>query len=664
MMRCHTAIGSVATLLSTLCACALIEEEDHWMEQLEPDSPCYTVNILDGVDDSSTEELNLLFDCLNYHDHFTSLQPTVDALDSQTRKSVPVGIELIHAIGALPDAEIDPWAIAGFALDALQAEDRPIDELLNLLLEAIYGVRATLVRNGEIELMSESQLSAGLMAPLGELLPTIAALMLDDDMEAAIWASDLMVHPDTALWIRTFESMVESKDTAIEEPMDRIVPHLGEAIAASRSPNNDIWLGATGDSLRDAMDAFTYGEDPLIVAMGDDTLAVLGDIVVRTNLESTILELHEDQVLQQVLPEARWMAMVDNDVQPIGPGESSSLYSFIRLLAATNEPMECSLDLWVTELKVDLGNVAVAILEVIADMDPAFLQDTSSILSDIIEFPLSEWIFYEVADSGICPTITSEVIDDLHAVEVIQEPEATELLIFFIEFLNDLKYGEQNRIPELADMATTLYEYESIEPIEELIRDLGIQPVVGDVMVLLPVFVEPDQYGLTAGVAPAMDFQDALSLVLWIWEEDNGETGWQKIEPLLLPLADDDDTWVLVGRLGTLLEDEQSQISNILELVPPILAIDPDLEILDQIAPLLGNKKIGKPLLRALETVGFTSELIATAPTAEDPEVPMAFGARLITDGTLDDILTIVDMVLDALGTEFDFGGRRATEAD
>ncbi|MBW1881787.1 MAG: hypothetical protein JRJ84_25805 [Deltaproteobacteria bacterium] len=64
---------------------------------------------------------------------------------------------------------------------------------------------------------------------------------------------------------------------------------------------------------------------------------------------------------------------------------------------------------------------------------------------------------------------------------------------------------------------------------------------------------------------------------------------------------------------------------------------------------LLGNRDIAEPLLRVVETPGVAQALLTPTAQSEDPEVPLAFGARLITGGALEDLLGMVDLLLGAL---------------
>jgi hypothetical protein len=640
-----------AASLAALAACVPSERED-WHDQLVADSPCFRVNVLDGLDETSTTELRDLFACVDNGGQFDALSPTVDALEAESRDAVPAGIELTRTINALPDAGIDVFGLAGLAVDALQAEDRPIDAFMDLLLELAYGVKASRVRSGEVPYQSSSALQTGVLAPLAPVLQTSATVMLDDDLETAVFAASVLQDPETERWIRTFESTVASSDPWVHDPVANLLPHLGTAILAAQSPDNDHYSGTSGDSVRDLATAYA-GSDPLIADLAPGAYAMLGDVVVRTRLESQLVEWYTLDHLEVLPDQVAWLGSVDVDGGALDPGEVSGLHALVRLLHDTNQPMVCSLDLWVTDLTVDLGNLATTILGVLADLDPDTVQTGVGILGTILGYDFSESVMHEIADTGICPVLTNQVVDDLGSIDLIYDERVYDLLVIFIEALDTLKNGESDHIADLADLTTTLYDGGGLEPVEELLRDIAYEPVLDDVIDLIPVLADPTAFGLTAGEQDPVDLQDALGLAIWFFEPDeNGETGWDRLAPLVPPLLAEDGTWAALGSAGRLLSEEGSQTGRLLELLPPLFAIDPELTAIDLLAPLLGNEVVAAPVLRMIETEGVLAGLLATTPQGDDPDVPLAFVTRLVLDGTIDEVLSTVDAIMGAFADE------------
>ncbi|MBW1881786.1 MAG: hypothetical protein JRJ84_25800 [Deltaproteobacteria bacterium] len=562
----HAAKIAIAGLAGAFLAVSCrFSDAPLWHDQLQADSPCYRVDLLDGLDETSTTELRDLFQCLNHNGHFSSLEPTVDSLETQGRGGQAAGIDVARAVNAMPEADIDLFALAGVALDLLRQDDRPIDEILDLVLELIYGVRASRVHNG-ITLTDPAALGRGLLVPLAPVLPAMADALLDDNLRAAVWAGELLADPETKRWVRTFDSLASSTRPSVRDPMQDLLPDLGEAIDAAHSPSNDRWSDATGDSLRDVVVAFTLGiknGTPIIEVITPEADEILGDPVVRATLPGELEKLHDVGHLQRVPEEVRWLASVDSDGESLSPSELSALASLARLLHDTNRPMVCSLDVWVTVLEVDLGNLAVAILEAIADQDPALVGGGAGLLGTIVGWDLTESLLDFIADTEVCPVLTTDVVDDLGALDLVYDDRADDTLALFIRLLNVLKYGQQSRIPAFVDLASDLHATGAMPPIEEVIRDLGDEPLIDDVIDLVPVLVDPDDHGITAGSDNAADLQDLLGVALWVFERDGGRTGWEVMRPLVQAVVAQQGTWEATDHAGALLSDTSSQTAHL-----------------------------------------------------------------------------------------------------
>lgn len=636
-----------ALLAATLVACA--EPAPSWRDQLVADGPCYRVNVRDGLDESGTAEVNDLFDCVNRGGQLDAMSPAVAALESPTRDDVPAGVEVARLINALPAADVDPFALGGVALDLLRAEDRPIRPFLDLYLELAYGTRAERVRDGTVDVRSADQLRNGVLVPLAPVLPELAEALLDDDLDAATYAAEKLADPEAKRWVRTVGAWTASDDPRVAGPVGRLLPELGALIAATRSPENDRAFSTSGDSLRDFARVFVGG-DPLIVELADPADAILSDAVVRPQLEAKIAVWHDDGHLQEVPDQLRWLASIDVDGNGLPKGETSALHALVRLLHDTNRPMQCSLDLWVTNIDFDVGNLAVAILGLIAGQDPDLVQSGVGIIGSVLGWDLTGSIMTDIADSGVCPAFTPQVVHDLGAVDRLYDDRAYDLLVVFVDALGVLRRGQQDRIPDLADLATSLEAGGGTVVAEELIRDIGDEAAMTDLIALVPILADPGAYGLTAGAEPAVDLHDAFGLVVWVFADDAGRTGLERILPLVSPVVDEPGAWEAEEHFGRLLAEEGSQAGRAFELVPPLLAVDPDLVTLDQIAALIGDPTLAGPLLRVLETDGVGAALLAADPPGDPDEVPVGYVGRLVADGTVDEVLATVDVILRGFG--------------
>ncbi len=648
-MRATSAIGIglVAATLVASVACSLRDQAD-WSDQLVADSPCYRVDLLDGLDEATTDEVRDLYGCLNLSGHFASYGPVVDALDTTSRSGRPAGVELARAVNAMGRADLDVFGLAGVALDLLRSDDRPIEPILDLSLELIYGRSAWDVRH-HVTLTEADAISAGVLAPLGPVVPELAGALLDDDLRAAAWAGDLLREPETARWLRTVGSLTTSPRAEVRQPIHALLGSLGEALVASRSPGNDRWSDATGDSARDAIVALTLGVKggpPLLDTISADAAALLGDAEVRAGLPPTLRDLHAEGHLHALPEELAWLASVNTDGYTLWPGETSAMTTLLRLLHATNRPTSCTVDLWVTTIDLDLGNLAVTLMELMADREPSTLQGGASLLGSVLSWGLTDSLLDRIADSGSCPTLTRQVIDDLAVIDLMASPSARSSTTLFVRALRVLKYAERSRVPELVDLAADLYASGAMGPFEELIRDLDGERLVEDVVDLVPVLVAPGDFDVRAGDEAAPTLRDALDHARWLFDVRDGRTGWQTLKPMVQAAVRHDGTWVAVGNAGPLLADRQSQAARMLDLVEPLLGVDPELALLEPLGDVVADRAVIEPLLGALETPGVGEGLFVAAPRGPHPEVPLAFGARLVVGGALEDLLMMVDRVV------------------
>jgi hypothetical protein len=646
-------LGAASILTGTACG-VLSEDAPSWHDQLVASSPCYRVDLLDGLDEQGADEVHDLFDCVNYHGHFEPLADTVDALDASTRSRSPAALEVARMVNRMPSLDVDPFALAGLLTDALRADDRPIDEFLNVLLELFYGTRANRVRSGAVQLDDPAALQLGILGSLAPVAPIAARSLLNDDLQTAKRIGESLSDLDTRRWIWTFESLAASDHPDVQPAVSELLVHMGQARTAAFDATNDRWSGASGDSLRDGLDAWFLADVPVISAISDEADTILADAVIREALPDLLVDLDRRGHLRLAPEEIAWLATVDKEGNTLQAGQVSALHAFIRLLAKADHPLHCELDLWLTEVElISLDNLALTALEVLAKTNPDTLVAGSGFLGSLFDDGVTEWILHAAVDAaeGTCDGLTHEIVDDLEAVGVLTEPPAYDILVLFIEILDLLKHGEQDRLPELMTLATDLFEADGIEPTEELLRDLAPTAVVDDILALVPVLADPVSHGIKATTHPPVDVAELLGAAEWAFSKnEQGLTGWERARALVLPVLEHEATWVALDRTAGLLEDDRTQMSGLLHLLPPLVALDPNLDILDQLGPLLEDDQLARPLLEITETGAVIEAFFRTERMQpEDPEPPVAFVARLVVHGTLDDLLSIADLAVDAL---------------
>lgn len=638
---------SAARLAIGLCAMVMTScatESTPWYAELEPDSPCYRVNLADGLDEDTTDEVQDLFACVNHHGHLQALAPTAQSLESASPGGSPAAIELARAVNAAPDAGVEVDLAGALSTAIGLIDDRELSSLgQNLALEAIYAENHLLVRRDGYDL---GQVGDGAVAPLAPVLPEVAAALDADGGESLSLLADVLEHDDTRRWMYTIDGWIRSEHPDVAGPVGGLVPHLGEAIMSARSPENDRWSGASGHSMRDLVEALA--RDDLMDEVSPELATLLGDAKIRRELPDVLVALHRDGHLQVTPGQATFLTQIDNRGGSLQSGEDSALVSLLRLLHATNQPMQCRVNLFITEVDVNLGNLAVTLLRILADQDPDDVQSAASFVGTALGgYGIGDGVMRSIAESGACPAFTVQVADDLYSLERLGEPGTRGLTHTLINVVKVIRDGDRDQLEPLVDVISKLDRAGAIRPIEEVLRDGGNGDLGADLVSLVGVMDDPGRYGIDARGEAAMTLEDLIELLVWVVEPgEDGRTGWQQVRPLLTPALDEEGTWTTFDRLGPLLASRSTAFNGVLELVPAIVDADPELSALPALAPALREPSITEPTLRLLQTREVWSRLLADAPEEGQDEVPLAFAGRLVVAGSVDDLLKMVRAVL------------------
>ncbi|MFT7520058.1 MAG: hypothetical protein ACI9MC_002202 [Kiritimatiellia bacterium] len=637
---------SISLFCSLILLGSCAPEPEPWYAQLKADSPCYRVDLMDGLDEATTVEVQDLFSCLNHHGHFQALAPTMAAAETNSPSGVPAAIELAKAVNAMPDADVDIFAILDLTVDLIESDEPVLEHTFDVVLELIYGENYALVRRDGYDLGHAGKLQAGVLVPMAPVIPEVASALLRDDMQTAALIGDVLQDPDTHRWIWTMAAWADSTHPDVERPLNAMLPHLGEALVSTTDASNDHWNAASGDSLRDLADAFTAGSPDLVERTGPELNSILSDPVIRREIQELLVDLESQGHLQQTMQQATWLAYVDAQGGYLSPGETSGLQALLRLMAETNRPARCSIDLWFTVVNIDLGNLSVALLRTMADWDPDNVQTGAALAGTVLGYSFSDNLLTTVAESGVCPALTLQVVRDLPSLDLLGEPQARSLTHTMVGMLKVSKYGKKDHIPEVVDLISDVHSGGGVLPLQEVLRDLGENEINADLTKLVPVMAHPWRYDIDAQGDRAANLEDLLDVVTWLVHPKDGKTGYQRLKPLLQPALEHDGTWQAIHHASTVLADQNSRLAQAHELLPPMIAADPELKILQQIGPMLSERAIAEPILRIAATSAVTDKLMASRGDVEHPEVPLAFAGRLIAHGALDDLLNIMRIVL------------------
>ena len=643
---------SISALLLPFMGCSnFAPPAPSWRDGLVADSPCYNVDLLNGLDESSSDEVRDLFDCVNHHGHVAALEPTAAGLDTTTRDGVPVGVATAQALNRLADTGLDPFAAIEPAVELLRREDEPLIDVLDIAIELSTGEAAADVRLGAVSYSSPEVLAGGVLVPLDGPLRAGARELLDDDLRLAAELSDTLKSSDTARLVHTLNSLVQQKASKVAGPRDRLLEGLGDVLAHSRDTSNDHWSQASGDSLQDLMDALLLGSNPTLDAITPEARRILADDTFRRRIVDRLVELQEDGHLAELGDQVAWMASVDTAGNPVSSGDDSGLTRFVRLLATTNRPMTCSVPIFWGELDIDLGNVSVTLLETIADWNPDNVQGSAGLVSEVLGWSFSEWALDGIAESGNCSAITPQVVDDLAAVDLLGREEADDLVVVFLALLVELRDADNNHIPDLADAATTLHNEGAVPPLEEALKDAGPSPFLDDVFALLPVLAAPQVNGLSIPNGRPVDLDEAMDALQGVFEGSGGPSGWERTKPLIQAVVSEQGTFDALYNLSGPLTASNATLPDALGLLPVIVELDPHLEILNTLGTLIGQEEVARPFLSIVEQPAITSSLLATQPQSDQEEVPLAMVNRLVVAGAVDDLLSIIDLLLTDLGS-------------
>lgn len=638
-------------LLGLGVACGRLQPEASWLDQLVPDAPCYRVDLLDGLDETSTTEIHDLYGCLNHHGHLEALSEADAALEIETRAGVTAGVELAGLTNRMREADVDPFALVSVMLDGLTADDRPLPELLDLSLELGWGDRANRIRTGQIPLDDPQALERGVLLLLAPVLLQSATAQLEDDLEALRFTGGVLQDPETIRWIQTGLALLEADAPAPIALRQGLIQRLSEGLEATRSPHDDRWPRASGDSLRDLIAFFVVRQNPVVDHISPAIDTMLSDPLIRQGLVPATRDLIDAGDLARVPPELAWLASVDVDGSPTDPAEVSALYRFIRLLSDNNREVDCSIDLFgFPVLQWSFPNLSVATLRLIADLSPGTVQDLASLVSALTGGPVTEELLELAVETEVCPDFTQQTLDDLRALEAISRPEAASLLTSVISALHVLERGELDHLPALAELCEALFLAGGLEPFEELVRDLGEEALALDLVRLIEISLDPGAHGIAPTGQDPVDLSDGIELLRWSFAPDpqTGQTGFQRLRPWMAPVLDQDETWQIVENLAALGRDDRTQVGQLLELIPRLAALDPDLVLLEQLSPLLAEAQLAGPWLRLAETDPLVEALLAPPDAAR--QVPLVWWGELVVTGALEDLLRLVDTLLAGLG--------------
>jgi hypothetical protein len=395
-----------------------------WRSAFEPESPCYAVDLSDGVDTAEIDEFRLLFRCLNRHDHLRALEETVSALEQPDATGRPAAFSLIDATAG--GVDLVP-SMADFAATVSEVDPTPV---LELLLGGLYGT---------------PDARGGVLTPLAPALPSVAdALLADtDDLLSTLVTDAADVRFALAELGRSDDPWDQDLRTAL----------MTDALGVVSDPRGQA-----------ALDAWLVREPALLELVAPP----LHDMIVRAQTRARLGDAVSTWSERRLLDPALGGLLHLYVVAPSGAAHTTgptALDAGIRLLAAGDAPLSCSLDLLFLDLDVlEIDNLSLALLSAVAQTDLERVEDGLDLIGSLTGGGVADWVLERAVSAGLCQGLTQQMLDDLAAVDRLGDPEAIALLTVAVEALAVLQEEDPEALRHLIDAVVVLHEQEAVDP--------------------------------------------------------------------------------------------------------------------------------------------------------------------------------------------------------
>ncbi len=639
MRRKAARAGFLTASAALLCALGCFFLPFDPDEDLQAGSPCVDVNLLDGVDEASTEELDALFRCLNQTGAFDALQPAVDELVmGADRQLEPLGHHVALILNRAPGV-LPIWELLSATRQLLSEENEFLHDALHLVAEWVYGVPWPQVE----ELSAAGQLQdAHLLAegPLARLVPILRvwceAILDEDDIAASGEILDhLLSMPELLDTLITLRELLAHNDE--HHLFDNFSRYWGEFFISTHDD-------ATGENtLVELVDALASpvpelpGQPLAIETMLPDADLILSDVVVRERLVGGIGDLYDDGTLSELPDQLLWLMTVDMHGSTLDPGEASAFEASMVLLDEADAPFNCldliytdSVSVWLLQEIVILGLEADTIEELVLAVESLY-----------------DWLFGVV---DLLCTVPPILETHFEAIIRLAESGALHSMIPLLYSIADPISVQHNYLRELVDLVHLLVSLDLIDPLEALLAPTFGQHFMPAVLAGIGAFVDPS-YPLAAG-----DVYTLLDVVDYLITPPDGE-GYDRAPVVIAGRVIDgivdgepEEVDAFLVAWGELLADPDAVTSDLLYGIDGLLQLDPELRSLDYVGDILANDELATHWLLLFEDPELMGILGAPGSAAGD-EVPLAMLGRLIADETAADLLLLLGWLVDLLET-------------
>jgi|GEM_PF-2506975 len=595
-----------------------------------PENPCYDVNLLDGLSEEGPAELRALYECFNVDGGFDGAEGVVQALETEsTRSGANAAVELATFVNRLP-GEVDIVSVVREASRLLQERDEFLLHVVHTLAEWTYGRPWPEVEvafgTGGGPFLEPAAVEIGLMQPLVTMFGTISSATLDggDLPEIAAALGDLTAMPELADALDTLAYLVETQEADL---FAHVADDSGAYLEASPGPDGrDTLLALLHGAVTPSPGV--AGATPIEAAL-PLVDGILDDDVVTDRLIAAMGDLYRDGELLGFPNQLHGMLEIDAEGGSLQEGELSALEALIQLLEMTDQPVSCGL--------IEFDNLAVFILETMADWNPSTVETAALVLIDLLQ-PLL------VPAGWVCDGVGPELADTMPSVVRLAESGAMHTLIPLLHAIKG--DAGPNRVADVVDLIAVLEQSGLVPAVAAHAREeLGLS-LVGNVLHIVGAYVAPE--GDVAG-----DIDTILAIVDAVISPRGGGAPSSLLGSLQRPIRDliGEDEQLLADwlqRWAVVLQAEGSASNRFLYKVAPLLAIDPDLDLLAGVGRVLANDEMNVPLFRLMDCPGFVEALGASA-APDGREGLLGLGGRFAADGSLEGLLAILRWGADTL---------------
>ena len=640
MYRSLLALGLLLMVQGTGCFFLPFDPD----EEMVYGSPCLDVNLLDGLDETDSAEIESLFDCLNQSGTFDPLQPVVDEVVAGSDRNLePLAHHAAAIVNTAPDL-IPVWETLAATQQLLIEENEFLLDALHLVAEFVYGVPWPEVEQlaAEGELQNADLLADG---PLGHLVPVLrvwAEVILDaDDVEDSGEILDhLLSMPELRDTLVTMRELLRDNDT--HHLFDDFSEHWGEFFVQTHDE-------VTGrNTLVDALDALVspvpeYEGQPLAIqTMLPYAEPMFADEVMRQRLVEGIGDLYDRGTLDDLPDQLTWLMTVDMHGGALDPGEDSALESALILLDEADDEFVC--DVFGYEY-VEIDSVSIWMLQEIVNygIDAHTIEELVIFVEGLYDTVI-DWVAWACDVPAILLTHFDAIIR-------LAESGALHTLIPLLYAIADPAVDAHNYLEELVVIVHLAVALDLVGPLEALLAPTFEQDFMPAVLAIIGAFVDPS-YDLAAG-----DVYTLLDVIIYLITPPEGDTLYQDapliiaariIDGIIAGEYEELDRFIVTW--GELLADPDAITHHILYGIEGLLDLDPDLQSLSYIGDILAHEEVCTHWLLFFEDQGLMDAL-GMPGSAGGHEVPLAALGRLIADGTTEDLILLLAWLTDLLAT-------------